>query len=161
LSGHRPTAFFFNPNIHPYREFERRLEAMKLFARSEALDLLIDDRYDLRSLLEKMLRSPEKPERCLSCYRLRLGETARTCREGAFDAFSTTLLVSPYQYHDLVRKAGEEAAADHGVRFLYNDFRNGWAETIATAREKRLYRQGYCGCIFSEVERYRGRRRVE
>lgn len=152
--GHDLTAFFFNPNIHPYREFEKRLGALREFAAGEGLDVVVRDDYDIESYLRRALAAPTKPMRCRCCYAIRLDETAREAQERGFEAFSTTLLASPYQDHESVREAGEEASGNRGIRFLYRDFRPGWPETMSIAREKGLYRQGYCGCIFSEAERY-------
>ncbi|MGE5542674.1 MAG: epoxyqueuosine reductase QueH [Bacillota bacterium] len=153
--GHDLTALFYNPNIHPYREFERRLDTLRQFAEGEGLEVIVRDDFDIHSYLRGALEAPTKRDQCRLCYAPRLGEAAREARERGFDAFSTTLLVSPYQDHESVRDAGEAAAAGHGVGFLYRDFRPGWRETMEAARLKGLYRQGYCGCIFSEAERYR------
>jgi len=157
--GHDITAFFFNPNIHPYREFEKRLDTLRGFAAGEGLEVIARDDYDIHSYLRGALDAPTKSDRCGRCYSLRLDETAREARALGFDAFSTTLLISPYQDHDILREAGAKAAASHGIEFLYRDFRPNWRTTMDAARDKGLYRQGYCGCIFSEAERYRRRGR--
>ena len=101
-----------------------------------------------------------RPERCQVCYRLRLGKTAAMARERGFDAFSTTLLISPYQDHSLLRQVGEEMAAEYDVPFHYEDLRKGWGERGRLTRQYNLYRQQYCGCIYSEWERYRGDREI-
>jgi hypothetical protein len=88
---------------------------------------------------------------------MRLGTAAERARAEGFDAFSTTLLVSPYQKHDWIMHAGEEAADRHKVPFHYRDFRESYVETREISRAMGLYRQSYCGCVFSEEERYRGR----
>ncbi|NPV71587.1 MAG: epoxyqueuosine reductase QueH [Firmicutes bacterium] len=155
--GRDVTGFFFNPNIHPYREFERRLQALMEFAAGEEFELIVNDSYDLHAYLGLALAAPDKERRCRTCYGIRLDEVAREAALRGFDAFSTTLLVSPYQAHESVREAGTEASRRHGVEFHYEDFRSGWPETVRMAREKGLYRQGYCGCVFSEAERYRRR----
>lgn len=105
--------------------------------------------------LRLVANSPAKPERCRICYRLRLGKTAAMARERGFKAFSTTLLISPYQDHDLLKQVGEEMGAEHGVNFYYEDLRKGWSERGRLTRQYGLYRQQYCGCIYSEWERYR------
>jgi predicted adenine nucleotide alpha hydrolase (AANH) superfamily ATPase len=95
-----------------------------------------------------------RPERCARCYRMRLEKTAARAAEDGCDAFSTTLLISPWQRHDLVMETAEAAARKQGVRFLYRDFRPRFRKGQAGARERGLYMQKYCGCVFSEEERY-------
>lgn len=153
--GHRVVGYFYNPNIHPYLEFKRRLDTLREFARREGLELVARDGYDLERYLEAALHPPAGETRCHACYRMRLDETARTAREKGFGRFTTTLLVSPYQKHEAVVEAAREAASRHGVDFYYRDFRPGWREGVARSRNLGLYRQPYCGCIFSEMERYR------
>lgn len=93
--------------------------------------------------------------RCTNyCYRVRLEQTAKYAKENGYDAFSTTLLVSIYQNHDEIKKIGEELANIYGIKFLYRDFRVGFRQGQAKARELGLYMQKYCGCIFSEESRY-------
>jgi len=148
------TGFFFNPNIHPWREYERRACALERYARMVGLPLVEDSGYQLEPYLTTVLASPTRPGRCGLCYRFRLDRVARTAREGGFDAFTTTLLVSPFQHHLLVQAAGQEAGRDHEVEFLYRDFRPGWDQGMAEARAAGLYRQNYCGCLRSERERF-------
>ena len=155
--GHDLTGFFYNPNIHPYREFERRLQTLREYAAGESLEVIVDASYDVRAYLMQVVDAADRGRRCRICYGIRLDRTAREAAARGFEAFSTTLLVSPYQDHDAVREAGVEASHRHGVRFKYEDLRRGWPETVRMAKEKGLYRQGYCGCIFSEEERYRRR----
>ncbi|MGE5552475.1 MAG: epoxyqueuosine reductase QueH [Betaproteobacteria bacterium] len=144
--------YFYNPNIHPYREWQRRRDTLAEYAARENLPVTWVEGYDLNAFLAEALAAG--PSRCLSCYRRRLSATARAAREGGFGAFSTTLLVSPYQKHDEVRQIGEEVAQAEGVSFIYRDFRPGFRPAQARAKELGLYRQPYCGCIFSERERY-------
>lgn len=98
-------------------------------------------------------------ERCRFCYALRLRQTARVAKKGNFGAFSTTLLVSPFQRHDLIREAGEAAAAEVGLPFHYEDFRPDFRDGVRRSRELGMYRQQYCGCVFSERERFAPRRK--
>ncbi|MCL5045517.1 MAG: epoxyqueuosine reductase QueH [Actinobacteria bacterium] len=151
--GHAVTGFWYNPNIHPYKEYERRLETLKGMAAARDLPLIGKDSYDLEDFLNRVVGTP-RPEHCRLCYRMRLEEAARTAAEEGFPAFTTSLLISPYQKHETVREEGEAAAARHGVRFFYQDFRPHWREGVALSKEAGLYRQPYCGCIFSEKERY-------
>ena len=111
--------------------------------------------YEMPRFLAAVAASAARPERCAVCYRLRLERTAAMARERGFDAFSTTLLISPYQDHDLLRRTGEDVAQASGVPFLYEDLRTGWPERGRLTRQYDLYRQQYCGCIYSEWERYR------
>ncbi|HHZ19146.1 MAG TPA: epoxyqueuosine reductase QueH [Firmicutes bacterium] len=150
--GIQPTLFYANPNIHPYKEWERRRDALKTLAEIRNLPLLVDEDYALEEFLMETL--PLGKDRCLYCYRTRLSKTAQCARDGGFSAYSTTLLISPYQRHDLLREMGEEIGKQYGVEFLYRDLRPGFRQSQQMAREMGLYRQGYCGCILSEKERY-------
>ena len=143
------TGFWYNPNIHPYREYQARLQSVKDFARVHKMPALFLDDYPLEQALDLVSR-----ERCNGCYRLRLEETARQAKAQGFQAFSSTLLYSIYQKHDLILELGTEIGKKHGVEFFYRDFRTGWEEGRRMAREQGLYRQKYCGCIFSERDRY-------
>lgn len=153
--GYDVYGYFFNPNIHPYREFSKRKETLRLLAEEEGKPVFIDERYLLEDYLQRVAdvgRDPEK--RCPLCYEMRLEETARRAVEKGMKGFSTTLLISPYQKHELLKEMGEKIAQKHGLQFVYEDLRSGFRESMRLAREKDLYRQGYCGCIYSEKERY-------
>jgi len=151
-AGHELTGYFYNPNIHPYKEFARRLEAAGEFAAKTGLDLVVDPAYTLEEYLASALAAGA--DRCRNCYRLRLRQAARYARERGFDCFTTTLLVSPYQQHETIKAVGDDVAADEGVPFCYFDFRSGWREGVQISKDLGLYRQPYCGCIFSERDRY-------
>ncbi len=150
--NHRLTGYFFNHNIHPYQEFRRRLETVREYAEKVELSVITKEDYLLEEFLSKVAASPR--DRCDYCYRSRLEDTARTAAEQGFEAFSTTLLYSRYQNHEIIRAFAQELETHFGVRFLYEDFRTGWREGIETSRAMGLYRQQYCGCIYSEKERY-------
>ncbi|MDR3592932.1 MAG: epoxyqueuosine reductase QueH [Negativicutes bacterium] len=150
--GHELVGFFYNPNIHPYKEFSRRLETAREYAAKTDLELVVDDRYTLEEFLRQSLDAGEG--RCRECYALRLRACARYAKANNFDCFSTTLLVSPYQRHELIRETAEKIAVEEAVPFCYIDFRPGWPEGVRISKELELYRQPYCGCIFSEKERY-------
>ena len=149
--------FFFNPNIHPYQEYRKRLEALKDYSEKTGLNLISRDEY----LLEEFLRNVSHcvDDRCRYCYRVRLEATAREAKEKGFDRFSTTLLESAHQKHDVIRETGEQVARDVGIPFHYEDFRAGWRTGVEVSKAMGLYRQQYCGCIYSEKERYLGRGR--
>jgi predicted adenine nucleotide alpha hydrolase (AANH) superfamily ATPase len=150
--GHELEGFFYNPNIHPYKEFSRRLETLKEYAAKVNLGVHIDDRYSLEEFLQAAL--VDLNERCGMCYEVRLREAARFAKTNNFDAFSTTLLVSPYQKHDVICQVAEKIAKEEDIAFYYSDFRPGFREGVEISKEMELYRQPYCGCIFSEKDRY-------
>jgi hypothetical protein len=151
--GHAVTGCFFNPNIHPLIEFRRRLKSVKVLQERLPMPVIFDEDYGLQTYLDAVDR--HSPARCEGCYRLRLGHTARLAAERGFGAFTTTLLSSTHQDHELVRRVGEEAAGKSGVPFLYADWRAVSERGHERARAMRLYMQGYCGCIFSEWERFK------
>ncbi len=153
--GIEPVSYWFNPNIHPYTEYRSRKTTLEEYAKLIQLPLIVDNTYGLRSFVKAVIDDLDR--RCLYCYQVRLEQTALYAAAHHFDCFSTTLLVSPYQKHDALIAAGEAAAQKYGVPFLYRDFRVGFQEGQAKARELGLYMQKYCGCIFSEEERYRAK----
>ena len=151
-TGYDVTGYFFNPNIHPYREFKHRLETLHEYAAQVKLELITDSSYGLEEFLLRALAAEK--DRCRPCYEQRLRQTARYARKNAFSCFSTTLLVSPYQKHELIKEVASIIAEEEGIPFEYIDFRVGWQEGVTVSKEMGLYRQPYCGCIFSEKERY-------
>jgi epoxyqueuosine reductase len=143
---------YFNPNIHPYTEFAKRRDTLKQYADSCGLDVFFPNDYPMEEFLKGVVSLEE--DRCSFCYHQRLKYAAVFAKTNNMDAFSTTLLYSIYQKHDLIRQIAEGLASEHGVPFYYEDFRKGWKEGIEISRESGLYRQKYCGCIFSEKERF-------
>ena len=153
--GIEPVGYFFNPNIHPYKEWDMRLKTAKEFAAKIDLEIRTDENYMLRDFLQRALLSERIPNgRCRMCYTWRLGEAALFASENGFEAFTSTLFYSIHQQHDLMRETAEFFARKYNIEFYYEDFRPGWQEGIDISRELGLYRQPYCGCIFSEEERY-------
>jgi len=150
--GHEVTAWFYNPNIHPYQEYKKRRDTLISYTGAMGIPLEVHDDYALEDFLRQVAQSPE--ERCPHCYRIRLEQAAKTAKAMNMDAFSTTLLISPYQRHDLLKETGEALAAEYDIPFYYQDFRSQFRAGQQKARELELYRQGYCGCIYSEKERY-------
>jgi len=146
------TGFFFNHNIHPYQEYQRRLEGVRRMAAATGTEVVYRDEYALEEFLAAVAANPES--RCHYCYFSRLEATAARAAELGCDAFSSTLLYSRYQNHEQIVAAAERAAERHGVRFFHEDFRPGWQEGIRLSKEMGLYRQQYCGCIYSEKDRY-------
>lgn len=150
-AGWLVTGLFFNPNIQPAGEYLRRRDALALAASRLEIEVLYDV-YDPVPHLRRSLADPD--HRCLPCWAERLDRTAATAKSLGCDAFSSTLLYSKYQDHEAVKVLGQEKAAVHGVAFLYQDFRVFWDEGVALSREWGLYRQPYCGCVLSELDRY-------
>jgi hypothetical protein len=143
---------FFNPNVHPYLEHQKRLESARKFCELAGVPLICEPRYELEQFLRLVVN--HERERCPICYRYRLEEVASVAKREGFDAFSTTLLVSPYQKHDIVAEIGGDVGEKAGIEFYYKDFRPAWSRGRRIAKEMDLYRQQYCGCIYSEKERY-------
>lgn len=150
--GLEVAGFFYNHNIHPYQEYVRRRDAAQQMADLEGVPLLMRDEYRLEEFLAAVAQEPDT--RCGYCYGSRLDAVAAAAVAGGFDAFSSSLFYSRYQNHELMRQKAEEAAQKYGVAFLYRDFRPGWQEGIRRSKELELYRQQYCGCVYSEKERY-------
>ena len=151
--GHEVAGAFVNPNIHPYREFEARLFAARQACEALGLEMVHEDGYGLTEFVRAVV--DHEDERCPICYAMRLERVAELAASGGFDAFSTSMLVSTHQDHEGIRRAGEATAAAQGVKFAYRDFRPGVMEGVKVSKEMGLYRQQYCGCIYSEWERYR------
>lgn len=150
---------YFNPNIHPYKEFKQRLSTLMEFCKKQQIELFVDKEYSLEECVRGMLSEPNI--RCAYCYRMRLRYAAQFAKEHGYDAFSTTLLVSPYQKHALIIKEAEAAAAEFDIPFYYEDFREGYQRGVDISLELGLYRQQYCGCVFSERDRYEIRKKAE
>lgn len=146
------TLLYYNPNIHPYKEFKHRLAALRELAEKQDYRLIIDKTYPLEECVQGMLEEPVV--RCAFCYRMRLRYTAKYAADNGFTAFSTTLLYSPYQKHDLIVQAAKAAAEEFGVDFFYQDWRPHYQEGVDISLALGLYRQPYCGCVFSERDRY-------
>ncbi|MDX9821433.1 MAG: epoxyqueuosine reductase QueH [Syntrophales bacterium] len=151
-AGHDVEGFFYNPNIHPYAEYRKRLETLQIFAREESLPLEVDPGYPVERYFQRV--SFDEGDRCRHCYEERLHAAFSKAVERKADALTTTLLYSRYQKHDLIAETAEELSARYGVTFFYHDFREGWREGIRISKERGMYRQNYCGCIFSERERF-------
>jgi epoxyqueuosine reductase len=151
-AGHEVAGYFDNPNIHPYQEFLRRVQALEDFASGAGLPVIWNKAYDIEEFFR--LVAFREGERCRFCYQLRLGRAARLAKARGFEAFTSTLLYSRYQQHDLICEVARQAAAEAGVTFYYDDFRRGWSEGITRSKALGLYRQSYCGCLFSERERF-------
>ena len=150
--GLEVAGFWYNPNIHPFTEYRARRNCVREHAQAIELPLIERDDYGLRPFVRAVAEDIDR--RCVKCYEMRLFETARQAKEGGFDSFTSSLFISPYQNHELMREVAEQAAFEYGVEFLYRDFRPYFRAGQDFAREHGYYMQKYCGCVFSEQERY-------
>ena len=155
--GINPAGFWYNPNIHPVTEYKARKNTLIDYAQMIHMKLIVENKYGLREFIDHVHDNYEA--RCGYCYSCRLEETARYAAVNGFDAITTSLLISPYQKHDIIRLTGEKMAEKYGIEFLYRDFRPCFKEGQEKARELGLYRQKYCGCVFSEEDRYLNRKK--
>ena len=146
---------WFNPNIHPFTEYSKRLESLKKLQKLWAFDVEYIDQYPLDDFLKAVVDQGAK--RCSICYEIRLDKTAETAKKMNLDGFTTSLLVSPYQKFDIIVNKGNEMAKRHGIAFYSEDFRKGWHISKSLSAELELYRQKYCGCVYSEMERFQKR----
>ena len=146
------TGYWYNPNIHPFTEYRSRRNCLRDYAKTIDLPLIERDDYGLRPFVREVAEDIE--HRCIKCYETRLFDTARAAAEGGFDSFTSSLFISPYQNHELMREVAQRAAQQYGVEFLYRDFRPYFRAGQEKARELEMYIQKYCGCVFSEQERY-------
>ncbi|MDD3852817.1 MAG: epoxyqueuosine reductase QueH [Syntrophomonadaceae bacterium] len=153
--GFEVMGYYYNPNIHPYTEYLKRRESLEKFAEAAQLKLILDPDYDAVKYFQQI--SYRETQRCRVCYQMRLEKAAHIAARGKFDYFTSTLLVSTYQNHNLIKETGQAMGEKYGVPFLYRDFREGFKQTIQLSRDMGLYRQQYCGCLYSELERYAGR----
>lgn len=145
--------FFYNPNIHPVSEYMKRKESV--LEVSEPLGLKVH--FFRERLFEDFFRKVsfhEGEERCRLCWSLRLDKTAEYAAKNDFDGFCTTLLISPYQNHQQIKDIGQAQAGKYSVEFRYEDFRPLFKESHRLSKEMGLYQQNYCGCVYSERERY-------
>ncbi len=146
------TAFWFNPNIHPFKEYEARRDCLIDYMNELNIPLKVKEDYGLREFVKNVADDIEN--RCVYCYTHRLHETAKFAKENGFDGFTSTLFASLYQNHELMKAAAQSFADEFGVEFIYRDFRPNFREGNQKARENGFYMQKYCGCVFSEEDRY-------
>ncbi len=153
--GFSVTGFFYPHNIHPYTEMTRRKDTLQAYAEQTGIRIIYQKGYNL----EEFLRNTAFREnsRCFYCYHARLKVAGLIAKRGKFDYFTSTLLYSKFQKHELLKAIAEDVAQSVGVRFYYQDFRQGWKEGIARSKALSMYRQQYCGCIYSEKERFAGK----
>jgi len=151
--GYEVTGLYYNPNIHPLMEYKRRRDALAEVAARLGFKVIYKDAdYDPKAWFRAVAQREDN--RCFHCYAMRLERTAQMARRGKFDCFSTTLLYSKFQKHEMIAQLGRDMAGAGQCGFLYQDFREGWKEGIETSKDWGVYRQQYCGCLYSENERY-------
>ena len=148
-----PTVYWFNPNIHPYMEYKARRDCLKEYTKSIGVNAIFEENYGLKEFCKNVINDLEN--RCVNyCYRVRLEQTAKFAKENGYDTVTTTLLYSIYQKHDFIKENMEQLSKEFEIDFLYRDFRVGFWEGHQKAHDIGLYMQKYCGCIFSEEDRY-------
>jgi predicted adenine nucleotide alpha hydrolase (AANH) superfamily ATPase len=150
--GYDVTALWYNPNVHPFAEHKLRLEAMKNLSQNMNFPLVVIEGYDFREYFRRV--AGHEDERCGYCFELRLNRVAQKAKELGIESFTSSLLISPHQKHELVKEIGEKAALENGVNFLYADLRKRYSDSRHITKPMELYRQQYCGCVYSEYERY-------
>ena len=155
-----PVVYWYNPNIHPYKEYEARKNCLKEYTKIIEVEAIFEDEYGLKDFCKNTINDLEN--RCTNyCYKVRLEKTVQYAKQNGYDTFTTTLFVSPYQKHEQLKKICEELAQKYDINFLYIDFRPGFRQGQAKARELGLYMQKYCGCVFSEEMRYYNRNPIQ
>ncbi|MBN1777119.1 MAG: epoxyqueuosine reductase QueH [Clostridiales bacterium] len=150
--GVEPAAYWYNPNIHPFTEYRARRDCLREYAKLIGIELIEEDDYGLRPFVRAVAEDIEG--RCAHCYEARMEQAAQYAAGHGYSHFTTTLFYSPYQKHELLKETAQRAAQKHGVRLLYRDFRPKFREGQQQARALGLYMQKYCGCVFSEEDRY-------
>jgi predicted adenine nucleotide alpha hydrolase (AANH) superfamily ATPase len=150
--GYELSALWYNPNIHPYMEHQARLEAMQSLANKQGFSLIATEGYDIIEYFKRV--TGHEAQRCRYCFHLRLQKTAETALKLGFNAFTSSLLISPHQKHELLLEIGNKLAEEMGINFLYADLRKRYSDSRHITKPMALYRQQYCGCVYSEWERY-------
>ena len=151
------TVFYYNPNISSFEEYKKRLNEEKRFVKEYPFKeeiSIIDGEYDNERFEEEIKGLENEKEggaRCFKCYRLRLSKSAKYARDNNFDYFTTTLTISPYKNANKLNEIGSELEEEYGIKYLYSDFKkkNGYKRSIELSHEYNLYRQDYCGCVYS------------
>jgi predicted adenine nucleotide alpha hydrolase (AANH) superfamily ATPase len=150
--GFEPSIFFYNPNIHPLIEYNQRKAAVVFYAKRQDIKAICPD-YLPEEFFQAVNFKEKRPQRCSLCWSLRFQKTAEFARDAGFKYFSSTLLVSPYQDHEVLKRIGRDIARETGIEFYYRDFRPGFRMAHQQAKKEGIYCQRYCGCIYSELER--------
>ncbi|MDD5423294.1 MAG: epoxyqueuosine reductase QueH [Candidatus Omnitrophota bacterium] len=155
---HNIAGFFYNPNIHPYSEYLKRKAEVEKFSKQAGLNVTYSD-YDIESYFQYIVYNEDAKLRCPVCWWLRVEKAAKFAKENGFDAFTTTLLGSPYQDQETIKSLCIDVAGKLGLKFYYEDFRTGFREAHEKAKSVGMYCQNYCGCLFSEKERIESKKK--
>lgn len=150
--GYEVSGLFYNPNIHPPAEYNIRKSAVEAYAKESDIKVLYPE-YQPQEYFRAVNLNEAKPGRCGLCWQMRLAFTARIAQENDFDSFTSTLLVSPYQDQEALKRIGSDVSKAGQAVFYYEDFRPGFRKAHNQARESGIYCQKYCGCIYSQMER--------
>lgn len=159
-SGHQAAGFFYNPNIHPYSEYLKRRSEVEKYAKEAGLNVIYGE-YDIETYFQHIVYNEAASNRCPVCWWMRMGRSATFAAQNGFEAFTTTLLGSPYQDVDTIKHIGEDVARAKGLKFYCADFRQGFKAAHELAKSKGIYCQNYCGCLFSEKERFEKRGKAD
>jgi len=151
--GFEIQVFFYNPNIHPFGEYKNRLQALEKFSQGSD-DKIIYAEYDFQNFFRIVSNHELAPERCKLCWHMRLKKTAIFAKQNGFDFFSTTLMVSPYQDINSIKEIAQKISEEEKIKFYFEDFRPGFKKAHTQAKQEGIYCQKYCGCLYSERERY-------
>ena len=153
------TIYYYNPNTYPENEYIRRKDELKKFIKQFNNTIEIkESEYHSEEFYKKIKgleNKGEKSERCYNCYKLRLENSAKYAKENNFDYFTTTLSISPYKNAEWINEIGKDLEKQYGIKYLFADFKkkNGYKRSLELSREYNLYRQEYCGCVYSMQER--------
>ncbi len=149
--------FFYNPNIYPHDEYVIREKYVREYSKQVDCDIYFSEGYNEEQFNDAVKDNLEAPQRCMNCWYLRLKKTAEYAKSINVEAFSTTLLVSPYQDKQAIKRLGEKAAQESGISFFYYDFSEGYQEAVKISRQEQMYRQKYCGCKYSLEDRLKAK----
>ena len=152
--GYEPSTLWYNPNIHPYTEHQARLGAMQFLAKEKNFPLITIKGYNIKGYFRRVTGNED--QRCRNCFQIRLQRTAEDAMKLGFSAFTSSLLISPHQKHKMLAEIGNDLAEKIGIPFIYADLRKYYSDSRRITKSMNLYRQQYCGCIYSEWERYAG-----
>ena len=163
IPDYEVTVLYYNPNIQPEQEYQKRkAEQLRLIKEAYSQVSVLDCDYDAQTFIEcikGLEKEKEGGARCKVCFTLRLEKCARMAKENGFDIFATTLSVSPYKNAELINQIGQELSNKYDIAYLVSDFKkkNGYLRSLELAKQYNLYRQNYCGCMYSyyEAESYR------
>lgn len=153
------TIYYYNPNTYPESEYVRRLDELNKFVTNfNSTVNVIEEEYipkEFYNAIRGLEHLGEKSERCYKCYELRMNKSAKYAKENSYDYFTTTLSISPYKNAKWINEIGKKLEQEIGIKYLYSDFKkkNGYKRSIELSKEYKMYRQEYCGCVYSKEEK--------